>query len=534
MHTMESNNTMFSRSQVSPRHTKGKVVAMNGFHQQRQQNHQQHQKVTDISIDIDSKHGNSKHTRSRRQRKKRRSKAIWNGLSWLISLAMCYKLHRAMQRPSSTMFLQEDFGFSPNIREGVVPVPFTTTGNNGNGDDDETGRTASFLSKTGPQLISSKHSDDGSAFGSTSSSAGLLSRMSRSLLQTIHRNHDEKLPVVDMISIGSNTRPDYMVAQEETFGSHPSVRNFYAITEHNDTEADCNQLVNKNKLMYITRMKCRPKARRDVGINQTHHPVLFTVSHEFFGFNRLIKEKKNPVGWLCAQKRPMDGLYKVLSKYSYDSPKLPDYVLMMDDDTWFNMDLLLPVLKSKVAPNSLPAVVAGCLISLHYPNIGDTKMQYPWGGFGTIINRATIVNMLRPIQCNSRDKDLCDWIAQDRLMEYQIFQQDQTMSLLELMYRYTFYQPYADVENWKEVGYCFHSDMVLSYFLMYATNNEWTIAFPNSTLGFQGGDGAKGWSMDGGQCLNKFADCDENDILCHYISPRHMHMVHNRISSSTQ
>jgi hypothetical protein len=63
---------------------------------------------------------------------------------------------------------------------------------------------------------------------------------------------------------------------------------------------------------------------------------------------------------------------------------------------------------------------------------------------------------------------------------------------------------------------------------MYATKNEWTMAFPNSTLGFQGG-GTGGWKMDGGQCLNKFSNCDENDILCHYISPRHMQMVHNRI-----
>ena len=430
-----------------------------------------------LSIDLDSMHGSSKHIRSsrsrrQRQQKKRRSKAILNGLTWLICFAMCYKLHLAMQRsPSSTtMFVREDdVSFNPpNIRAaGVVPVSVSgaTGGNIGNTDDDETdktGRTAWFLSKTGFQLVSSKDSVDGSTgYSSSSTSAGgLLSRFSRSLLQTIHRNnHNENLPVIDMISIGSNTRPDYLVAQEETFGSHPSVRNFYAITEHNDTEADCNEVVNMNKLMYITRMKCRPKARRDVGINQTHHPVLFTVSHEFFGFNRLVKEKKNPVGWLCAQKRPMDGLYKVLSRYSYDSPELPDYVLMMDDDTWFNMDKLLPVLKSKLAdPNSIPAVVAGCLISLHYPNIGDTRMQYPWGGFGTIINRATIVNMLRPIECTSRDKDLCDWIAQDRLMEYQVFQQDTTMSLLELMYRYTFYQPYADVENWKEVGYCFHSD----------------------------------------------------------------------------
>jgi hypothetical protein len=44
---------------------------------------------------------------------------------------------------------------------------------------------------------------------------------------------------IDIISIGSKTRPSYQDAQERTFGSHVAVRNFYRITEANDYEADC-------------------------------------------------------------------------------------------------------------------------------------------------------------------------------------------------------------------------------------------------------------------------------------------------------
>jgi hypothetical protein len=514
---------------------------------------QQHTVVMAMGCDL--KHRPPK----RRKRLKRRVQAVWNGMPWIISLALCYTLRRAVL-PSS--WLDDDVDTGAGLGMGIGLDIFDSQ-NSGNDD----------IVMTGARVTATT----GSIF-SNAASEGIFSATSRSLLQTITHerkvgdNGDETngLPIIDMISIGSNTRPDYLIAQEETFGSHPSVRNFYAITEFNDTEADCLEKVDRHLLMLITRMRCRPVARRKIGINETSYPVLFTLSHEFFGFNRLLNEKKNPIGWLCAQKRPMDGLYKVLTQYSHDSPDLPDYLIMMDDDSWFNMDLLLPALKAKINPLT-PTAVAGCLISLHYPGIGDTKFRYPWGGFGTIINRATIINLLRPIQCDGQDRELCDWIAQDRLMELEIFEHDRTMSLLELMYRYTFSQPYSEAENWK-VGYCFHSDskcsqyrvkqrskgnylsyvlvtshgriardflsflsflpthaVVLAYFLMYATKDEWTITFPNSTLGFQGGVNPKGWQMDGGQCLNKEVECDENDILCHYISPQQMQMVHNRI-----
>jgi hypothetical protein len=39
-----------------------------------------------------------------------------------------------------------------------------------------------------------------------------------------------KLPIIDMLSIGSVDRPQYQAAQEETFGEHETVRSFYRAT----------------------------------------------------------------------------------------------------------------------------------------------------------------------------------------------------------------------------------------------------------------------------------------------------------------
>lgn len=55
-------------------------------------------------------------------------------------------------------------------------------------------------------------------------------------------------------------------------------------------------------------------------------------------------------GWLCAQKRPAESLYKALKGYRYDNNKstdnttrlsIPDYLFLLDADTYLNMDNIL-------------------------------------------------------------------------------------------------------------------------------------------------------------------------------------------------
>jgi hypothetical protein len=51
-------------------------------------------------------------------------------------------------------------------------------------------------------------------------------------------------PTIDILSIGSLSRPDYQVAQERTFGSHASVRTFWAVNEHNESSSThCTKLL---------------------------------------------------------------------------------------------------------------------------------------------------------------------------------------------------------------------------------------------------------------------------------------------------
>jgi hypothetical protein len=61
--------------------------------------------------------------------------------------------------------------------------------------------------------------------------------------------------VIDIITVGSMTRPQYQEAQRQTFGSHPSVRHFFRLNEFNDTEIDCHQNLTTEQVHAI-RYRC--------------------------------------------------------------------------------------------------------------------------------------------------------------------------------------------------------------------------------------------------------------------------------------
>jgi hypothetical protein len=61
--------------------------------------------------------------------------------------------------------------------------------------------------------------------------------------------------VIDIITVGSMTRPQYQKAQHQTFGSHPSVRHFFRLNEYNDTENDCHRNLTTEQVHAI-RYRC--------------------------------------------------------------------------------------------------------------------------------------------------------------------------------------------------------------------------------------------------------------------------------------
>jgi len=279
---------------------------------------------------------------------------------------------------------------------------------------------------------------------------------------------DPNQNTVDIISVGSVLKEAFQDAQQRTFGSHGVVRDFYRITEMNDTDRGC---------------------FNDLMTDQIDDIVSFCGVMEGQSFiskllrDRLFKPKKH-AGWVCAQKRPIFALYQVLQKYRQaegngTASPLPDYLFIIDDDTYLNLDAVTDTLRRDFPPTA-PNLLTGCnFIFLEK----KSNFTYPYGGFGSFLPRAAVQRLLQPIDCGSSgsgnsseaeveaggadaggDADpfaqLACWRLQRNAMgEKRFFQNG--MSVADLMYQFAAQQPFADVENWKESGYCFHRCVVV-------------------------------------------------------------------------
>lgn len=336
---------------------------------------------------------------------------------------------------------------------------------------------------------------------------------------------------IDIVSIGSLSRPDYLQVQQDTFGQHPSIRHFWAITEDDDVEKDCNANLTWLDLKNISKF-----CGLQTGLTQKHK-VLHAVKKMFYTTEDLGK-KSNPVGWMCAQKRPMSGLHKVLQFYSTQQEPLPDFLIFMDDDTYYNMNQVVPnlmELRQQLLENYRDdsMVLTGCLIRVELETL---TWIFPFGGWGTIFSKGALQSLTQPLHCSSASrntsvfgKTICSQLLKNQIGEYQVYRDG--MSLAEIMHAYAFNEPYSDHKNWK-LGFCMHSDWVWGYF-----SNFYNISIP---IGRQSDKlsvdriGAYNLSEINHpednekrhlerQCKLKTNEaCTMTAHMCHYIDPIHM------------
>jgi Fringe-like len=298
------------------------------------------------------------------------------------------------------------------------------------------------------------------------------------------RQQKVQLPVIDFLSVGSRRRLDQMRAQQNTFGKHAMIRTFFNATEadHVGSEQRCDQLLERQDFQKILTF-CRTRT----GITQTQRRW-----RQAFASPKYLAKKSNPAGWLCAQTRPVMGLYKALSHYHHQQQKqdLPDFLILSDDDTFWNLDLLADKFmeykkhESIINNNSTsnnnnnnnnnnnPPIWAGCLLTPH--TMTGTGFTYiPHGGFGLVLSRASIERLMKPIPCrkqkgrktnttnttNTTTTMVCG--IQNTLGEQRLFQPG--MSLGDVIYAYATTQPFTQINNatiWsqKSRGYCMNSD----------------------------------------------------------------------------
>ncbi len=135
---------------------------------------------------------------------------------------------------------------------------------------------------------------------------------------------------IDIVSIGSNTRFQYLEAQASTWTSHPYVRSFWGFTEKHAHNETCDSMTDEEVTLHID--KCV------AGFNETAGRAQHFISD---GYTLVEDKKRRDAGWICAQRRVGRALgwLKQVAYKDHDQDSLPDLLLFVDDDTYIDLNV---------------------------------------------------------------------------------------------------------------------------------------------------------------------------------------------------
>ena len=306
------------------------------------------------------------------------------------------------------------------------------------------------------------------------------------------------------------------------------MRHFYPITELNDADKSC-----VTDLTFDQYQKIVSACRWVKGQSET----LRTFRSELF------RSMNNSTEWLCAQKRAIDGLHLAMENYKIQKSSIPDYLILIDDDTYLNMDALVKTFQESYSPND-NHLVAGCT----YLGIKNSHFVYPVDGLGNFFTRATIERIIQPVHCHSNNtgqrmdpfvKWACWRLDQNLIGEKQFFIEG--MSIGDLMFAFASGLSFTGVDEWDgtDTGYCFHSEHALAYFLNYyhISVPDWLLyettptdsirklfSFKKIADGMDDGTGTGLYR--GSECGNVFDKCTAQSRVCHHLTSEQMTIMY--------
>lgn len=132
----------------------------------------------------------------------------------------------------------------------------------------------------------------------------------------------------DIVSLGSVTRMDYLTAQIETWASHRAVRHVWGFTELQDFDPECSTMSDEARLAAID--KCEAS-------ELFSDPKIKSFSSEYYGLSEGNRIRSNDAGWICAQRRVGRAFGWLHSQYSSGKTSIPDFVMVVDDDTYIDL-----------------------------------------------------------------------------------------------------------------------------------------------------------------------------------------------------
>lgn len=174
--------------------------------------------------------------------------------------------------------------------------------------------------------------------------------------------------ILDALSVGTQYKLELLEAQSKTWASHKSIRHYFAATELDDADTSCYKTLNRTTIEKIVDV-CVNEQPLAKGGWKIQYKKSFSKGSFF----------QRGAGWMCAQQRfaiaveILGRLYRKQLQVDNDW-MLPDFLLMQDDDTYYNMIRMHDFLQDK--DPSIPLAEAPCLIRhRQMPNV-----SFPWGG----------------------------------------------------------------------------------------------------------------------------------------------------------
>jgi len=345
----------------------------------------------------------------------------------------------------------------------------------------------------------------------------------------------------DVLSIGSISQIDLLHAQSNTWASNPSVRNFYGATESDDPDPTCYQKLTTDEV-YKRCKHCRTKKNYKVKSN------IVKIFTNQYATPKWLAKKANPVGWMCAQRRPAFALSKLLRFYReaikiHGDDVLPSYLLLTDDDTYVDLEMLKKKLIMDVGiadasdPSLMlipsydtPVVFAGCRVRMP---IQDGHFTFPFGGFGQFFSKGALRRMVQPLYCNKIPLAGFEEEACERINDSNAATIGET----------SMYKPGMSISDLMEVyvasnQFCAHSDWLTGYFVNFYNIsrhvvddgvwfNEKSRMDNVKEARFHTFDKSEIYKRVSGHCTAEYlSSCTKQSMICHRLSANDMLQRH--------
>jgi len=351
---------------------------------------------------------------------------------------------------------------------------------------------------------------------------------------------------IDIIIIGTKNRMENVLAQKETWASHPFRRYFFLATEYDDLDPKCEERHADESNISRAVSFCKSH-----GLDTSHGNTLRTAFKNYYARVQWLLKKKNPGGWLCAHRRPSIALAKVAELYSsVGKDILPDYLFIGDDDTYVNLQHILDALvrqpqylesigisqEHSVFPTQdTPVVWAGCRVRLPAQQVNFT---FGFGGFGYFFSKASLERLFQPLYCSSVR-------ASDSTSEFEKSACERILNPEDSLIGENKYYKYGMslMDIWKAMSsaesFCMHADWIFGYFTNFYNISRHTVSggsnwFDNNSMKdlpearlhtlFD----SEMYRNPEGLCRYDNGNCPKNATICHKLSSANLTDIHER------